>query len=185
MIVVGKILHLQESFQGALGLNNGVRCRCYPSTFISDKGTFNTLEILSGKSETFPFNLVPFQESVSSDPQKTKPIFEDQRKLTTCRRVQKCNGEYFSQCMEKCTEKAISKVIWVGKGALDAILSQINKKTGDCFHFQWHQRHLNYQFSNYITDKVDRSRVQPPLFAEDQRPDPGDGGNRAYCTHKP
>ena len=36
----------------------------------------------------------------------------------------------------KCTEKAISKVIWVGKGALDAILSQINKKIGDRFHFQ-------------------------------------------------
>ena len=88
------------------------------TTFIFDKGTFNTLEILSGKSETFPFNLVRSRESVSSDPQKTQPIFEDQRKLTTCRRVQKCNGEYFSQCMEKCTEKAISKVIWVGKGAL-------------------------------------------------------------------
>ena len=147
--------------------------------FIFDRGTFNTLEILSGKSETFPFNLVRFQESVSSDPQKTQPIFEDQRKLTTCRRVQKCNGEYFSQCMEKCTEKAISKVIWVGKGALDAILSQINKKIGDRFHFQWHRRRLNYQFSNYVTDKVNGSRVQPSLFGEDQRPDPGDGENRA------
>ena len=68
--------------------------------FIFDRGTFNTLGILCGKSETFPFNLVRFQESVSSDPQKTQPIFEDQRKLTTCRRVQKCNREYFSQCME-------------------------------------------------------------------------------------
>ena len=68
--------------------------------FIFDRGTFNTLEILSGKSETFPFNLVRFQESVSSDPQKTQPIFEDQRKLTTCRRVQKCTEESFSQCME-------------------------------------------------------------------------------------
>ena len=48
----------------------------------------------------------------------------------------------------KCTEKAIWKVIWVGKGALDAILSQINKKIGDRFHFQWHRRRLNYQFSN-------------------------------------
>ena len=58
------------------------------------------LEILSGKSETFPFNLVRFQESVSSDSQKTKPIFEDQRKLTACRRVQKRTEEYVSQCME-------------------------------------------------------------------------------------
>ena len=38
--------------------------------------------------------------------------------------------------VRKCTEKAILKVIWVGKGALDAILSQINKKIGDQFHFQ-------------------------------------------------
>ena len=106
-----------------------------PSTFIFDRGTFNTLEFLSGKSETFPFNLVCFQESVSSDPQKIQPIFEDQRKLTTCRRVQKCTEEYFHNVW-KCTEKAISKVIWVGKGALDAILSQINKKIGDRFHFQ-------------------------------------------------
>ena len=82
----------------------------------------------------------------------------------------------------KCTEKAISKVIWVGKGALDAILSQINKKIGDRFHFQWHRRRLNYQFSNYVTDKVNGSRVQPSLFGEDQRPDPGDGGNRAYVN---
>ena len=83
----------------------------------------------------------------------------------------------------KCTEKAISKVIWVGKGALDAILSQI--KIGDRYHFQWHRRRLNYQFSNYVTDKVNGSRVQPSLFGEDQRPDPGDGGNRAYelCWH--
>ena len=36
----------------------------------------------------------------------------------------------------KCTEKTISKVIWVAKGVLDAILSQINKKIGDWYHFQ-------------------------------------------------
>ena len=77
--------------------------------FIFDRGTFNTLEILSGKSETFPFNLVRFQESVSSDPQKTQPIFEDQRKLTTCRRVQKCTEEYFSRCMEMYREKLFRK----------------------------------------------------------------------------
>ena len=36
----------------------------------------------------------------------------------------------------KCTKKTISKVIRVGKGTLDVILSQINKKIGDRFHFQ-------------------------------------------------
>jgi len=38
------------------------------------------------------------------------------------------------QNVGKCTEKTISKVIWVGKGTLDVILSQINKKIGDRFH---------------------------------------------------
>ena len=68
----------------------------------------------------------------------------------------------------------------MGKGALDAILSLIDKKIGDRFHFQCHRRRLNYQFSNYVTNKVNGSRVQPSLFGEDQRPDPGDGGNRAW-----
>ena len=31
---------------------------------------------------------------------KTQPIFEDQRKLTTCRGVQKCTEESFSKCRE-------------------------------------------------------------------------------------
>ena len=44
---------------------------------------------------------------------------------------------------------------------------------------QRHRRRINYIFFNYVTDKVNRSRVQPSLFGEDQRPDPGDGGNRA------
>ena len=30
----------------------------------------------------------------------------------------------------------VLKVIWEGKGVLDAILSQINKKIGNRFHFQ-------------------------------------------------
>ena len=84
----------------------------------------------------------------------------------------------------KCTEKTISKVILVGKGALDAILSQINKKIGDRFHFQWYRRRLNYQFSNYVTDKVNGSRVQPTIFGEDQRPDRGDSGNRAEAGER-
>ena len=84
------------------------------------------------------------------------------------------------QNVGKCTKKTILKVIRVGKGTLDVILSQINKKIGDRFHFQWYPRRVNYQFFNYVTDKVNGSRIQPSLFGEDQRPDPGDGGNRAY-----
>ena len=99
MIAVGEILHLQRSFQGALDLDDCVRYRCNrPRLYLTEKHSIRWK--LSGKSETFPFNLVRFQESVSSDPQKTQLIFEDQRKLTTCCRVQKCTEEYFSQCME-------------------------------------------------------------------------------------
>ena len=167
MIVVGEILHLQGSFQGALGLDNCFRCRCTCPRFVFDRGTINTLEILSGKSQTFPFNffgassLWPFFPSI--------------------RRSKKVN------CMLQCTEmyrKTISRVIWVGTGALDATLSQINKKIGNRFHFQWHRRRVNYQFSNCVTDKVNGWRVQPPLFGEDQGPDPGDSGNRAYRPAK-
>ena len=82
------------------------------------------MEILSGKSETFPFDLFRFRESVSWDPQKTK---------SNIRRSEKIN--YMSPCTEM-YRKTISKVIWVGKGELDAILSQINKKLEDRFHFQ-------------------------------------------------
>ena len=82
----------------------------------------------------------------------------------------------------KCTEKTISKVIWVDKGALDAVLTQINKEIGNRFHLQWYRRRINYQFCDYVTDKAKGSRVQPSFFGEDQRPDPGDGGNRAYLS---
>ena len=88
MIVVGEILHLQGSFQGALVLDNWVCYRCNrPCLHLT--GTFNTLEILSGKSETFPFNLVRFRESASSNPQKTK---------SNIRRSKKIN--YMSECTE-------------------------------------------------------------------------------------
>ena len=41
------------------------------------------------------------------------------------------------QNVGKCTvKKTISKVTRVAKGTLDLILSQINKKIGDRFHFQ-------------------------------------------------
>ena len=103
--------------------------------FIFDRGTFNTMEILSGKSETFPFNCSASENQSVGTHRRRNPIFEDQRKLTTCRPVQKCTEESFSQCMEM-YRKTISKVIWVGKGELDAILSQINKKLEDRFHFQ-------------------------------------------------
>ena len=71
----------------------------------------------------------------------------------------------------------VLKVVWEGKGVLDAILSQINKKIGNRFHFQ---KTPKLSISNFVTDKVNGSRLKPSLFGEDHRPDPGDGGNRAY-----
>ena len=99
---------------------------------IFDRGTFNTLEILSGKSETFPFNLVRFRESVSSDPQKTQPdsseIFSEYLRFhlfffsTIKDRYRNVPRNLFHN-VRKCTEETISKAIWVGTGALDTILN--------------------------------------------------------------
>ena len=150
--------------------------------FIFERGTFNTLEILSGKSETFPFNLFRLRESVSWDPQKTKSNIRRSKKINCMLPCTEMYRRVFFTIYGNVPKKTISKVIWAGKGALVAILSQINKKFGDQFHFQWHRRRLNYQFFNYVTDKVNGSRVQPSLFGEDQRPEPGDGGNRAYTA---
>ena len=98
-------------------------------------------EIITSKQKVLP--VLPrsiawrsdFENQSVGTHRRRNPMFEDQRKLTTCRPVQKCTEESFSQCMEM-YRKTISKVIWVGKGELDAILSQINKKLEDRFHFQ-------------------------------------------------
>ena len=179
MIVVGEILHLQASFQSDLGLDNCVRYRCNrPLLYLTEEHSIRWKFCLVNKKLFHLIWSACENQSVRTH-RRRNPTFQDQRKLTTCRRVQKCTEEYFSQYMEMC-RKTISKVIWGGKRVLDAILSQINKKIGDRFHFQWHRRRLNDQFSNYVTDKINGSRVQPSLLGEGQRPDPGDGGNRAY-----
>ena len=111
------------------------------------------VEILPGKSETFPFNFVRFRESVSSDPQKTHPLLFELNffgvssllPLLSIRRSK--TVDYMSQCTEmnliiyftmygNVLEKTISKVIWVGMGARDAISRQIDNKIRVRFHFQ-------------------------------------------------
>ena len=131
MIVVGEILHLQASFQGDLGLDNCVRYRCNrPLLYLTEEHSVRWKFCLVNKKLFHLIWSASENQSVRTH-RRRNPTFEDQTKLTICRRVQKCTEEYFSQCMEM-----YRKVIWVGKGALDAILSQINKKIGDWFHFQ-------------------------------------------------
>ena len=77
------------------------------------------------------------------------------------------------QNVGKCTKKTILKVIRVGKGTLDVILSQINKKIGDRFHFHWYRRRVYYQFFNYVTDKVNGARVQPSSLRGGLKTGPG------------
>ena len=86
----------------------------------------------SGKSETFPFNLVLFRESVSSEPQKTQPLFElnffgvsPLSRLPSIRRAKKHFAIYIN----------VPKIIWVCARP-DAISRQINKKIGVRFHLQ-------------------------------------------------
>ena len=120
MIVVGEILHLQGTFQGALGLDNYVhyRCNC-PRLYLTEEHSIRWKFCLVNQKL---FHLI---WSAS----------ENQSVRTHKRSVQKCTEESFHN-VRKCTEETISKVIWVGTGALDAILNQINKKIGDQFHFQ-------------------------------------------------
>ena len=119
MTVVGEILHLQGSFHGALGLNNCVRYRCNrPRLYLTEEHSIRWKFFLVNHKL---FHLV-FSERRRFD-LFFHPL-EDQRKLTACHSVQKC------------TEKLFRKSFWEGTGALDAILSQINKKIGNRFHFR-------------------------------------------------
>ena len=112
MIVVGEILHLQRSFQGALGLDNCVRYRCNrPRLYLKEEHSTRWKFCLVNQ-KLFQCNLVRFQESVSSDPQKTQP------KTIVHVAVYRNVPENIFHNVWQCTEKAISKVIWVGKGAL-------------------------------------------------------------------
>ena len=150
MIVVGEILHLQGSFQGALGLDNCVLYRRNrPRLYLTEEHSICWKYCLVNQKLFHLIWSASVNQSVSSDPQKTQPIFEDQRKLTACRSVQKCTEEYFSKCREM-----------YRKNYFESHLG------GDRFHFQWYRRRLNYQFSNYVTDKVNGSRVQPRVIDE-------------------
>ena len=116
LIVVGEILHLQASFQGDLGLDNCVRYRCNrPLLYLTEEHSIRWKFCLVNQKL---FHLIWFaseNQSVRTH-RRRNPTFEDQRKLTTCRCVQKCTEEYFSQYMEMC-RKTISKVIWRGQGS--------------------------------------------------------------------
>ena len=136
MIVVGEILHLQASFQGDLGLDNCVRYRCNrPLLYLTEEHSIRWKFCLVNKKLFHLIWSASENQSVRTH-RRRNPTFEDQRKLTTCCRVQKCTEEFLSLQYKEMCRKTISKVIWGGKGALDAILSQINKKIGDRFHFQ-------------------------------------------------
>ena len=178
MIVVGEILHLQGSFHDTLGLDNCVRYRCNrPRLYLTEEHSIRWKFCLVNQ-KLFHLNWSACKsQSLRTHRRCNQYSKIKENKLHVA--VYKNVAKNIFHNVRKCTEKAILKVIWVGKGALDAILSQINKKIGDQFHFQWHRRCLNHHFSSYVTDKVNGSRIQPSLFGEDQRPHPGDGGNRA------
>ena len=114
MIVVGEILHLQESFQGALGLDNCVRYRCNrPRLYLTEEHSIRWKFCLVNHKL---FHLIWFasvNQSVRTH-RRRNPTFEDERKLTTCRRVQKCTEESLSQCIEMYRKKLFRKSFeWV------------------------------------------------------------------------
>ena len=100
MIVVGEILHLQGSFQGALGLDNCVRYRCNrPRLYLTEEHSIRWKFCLVNQ-KLFHLIWSASENQLVRTHRRLNPTFEDQRKLTTCRSVQKCTEESFSQCME-------------------------------------------------------------------------------------
>ena len=100
MIVVGEILHLQGSFQGALGLDNCVRYRFNrPSLYLTEEHSIRWKFCLVNQKLFHLICSASENQSVGAH-RRRNPIFEDQRKLTACRRIQKCTEESFSQRME-------------------------------------------------------------------------------------
>ena len=100
MIVVREILHLQGSFQGALGLDNCVRYRCNrPRLYLTEEHS-TRLKFCLVNQKLFHLIWSASENQSVRTHRRRNPTFEDQRKLTTCRSVQICTEESFSQCME-------------------------------------------------------------------------------------
>ena len=143
MIVVGEILHLKGSFQGALGLDNYLRYRCNrPRLYLTEEHSIGWKFCLVNQKLFHLIWSASENQSVQTQRRRNPIRVKFFRSIVAFtfffnhkRSVQKCTEESFHN-VRKCTEETISKVIWVGTGALDAILNQINKKIGDQFHFQ-------------------------------------------------
>ena len=100
MIVVGEFLHLQGSFQGALGLDNCVRYRFNrPRLYLTEEHSIRWKFCLVNQKLFHLIWSASVNQSVGT-PRNPTFEFEDQRKLTTCRSVQKCTEESFSKCRE-------------------------------------------------------------------------------------
>ena len=109
MIVVGEILHLQGSFQGALGVDNCVRYRCNRRClYLKEEHSIRWKFCLVNQKLFHLICSASENQSVGTH-RRRNPIFEDQRKLTACRRVQKCTEESFSQSMEMYRKKLFRK----------------------------------------------------------------------------
>ena len=135
MSVVREILHLQGSFQGALGLDNCVRYRCNrPRLYLTKEHSIRWKFCPVNQKRFHLIWSAPENQSVRTHRRRNQYSKIKENKLHVA--VYKNVAKNIFHNVRKCTEKAILKVIWVGKGALDAILSQINKKIGDRFHFQ-------------------------------------------------
>ena len=98
MIVVGEISHLQGSFQGAIGLDNCVRYKCNrPRLYFTEEHSIRWKFCLVNQKLFHLIWSASENQSVRTHRSRRNPIFEDQRKLTTYRSVQKCTEESISQ----------------------------------------------------------------------------------------
>ena len=94
MIVVEEILHLQESFQGALGPDNFVRYRCNrPRLYLAEE---DSIRWKSGLVNHKLFHLIwpAFENQLVRTHRRRNPTFEDQRKLTDLNFMSECTEMY-------------------------------------------------------------------------------------------
>ena len=102
-------MHLQGSFQGALVLDNCVRYRCNrPLLYLTEEHSIRWKFCLVNQ-KLFYLIWSASENQLVRTQRRRNPTFEDQRKLTTCRSVQKCTEESFSQCMVMYRKKLISE----------------------------------------------------------------------------
>ena len=97
MIVVGEILHLQGSFQGALGLDNCGRYRCL---YLTEEDSIRWKYCLVNQKLFHFFGSLPRISQFGPTEDEIQYSKPSEKINYVSPRVQKCTEESFSKCKE-------------------------------------------------------------------------------------